>query len=108
MTWPEARPRRRRSCWRRSPAPALSRRGPPTRSRPATRRVKVDTPQLRALKAATHIAPCPTSVAGTEGVPGGLPDMTLPCLGGGRSVDLAGLRGPLLVNFWAQMVRTLP
>lgn len=64
--------------------------------------VKVDTPQLRALKAATHIAPCPTSAAGTEGVPGGLPDMTLPCLGGGRSVDLAGLRGPLLVNFWAQ------
>ncbi len=29
--------------------------------------VKVDTPQLRALKAATHIAPCPTSAAGTRG-----------------------------------------
>jgi thiol-disulfide isomerase/thioredoxin len=27
--------------------------------------------------------------------------VTLPCLGGGRSVDVAGLRGPMVVNFWA-------
>ena len=33
---------------------------------------------------------------------GGLPALTLPCLGGGANVDLAGLRGPLLLNFWAQ------
>jgi thiol-disulfide isomerase/thioredoxin len=62
--------------------------------------VKVDSPQLRALKAATSIEPCP-AVPGTESVPGGLPDETLPCLGGGHSVDLAGLRGPLLLNFWS-------
>ena len=27
---------------------------------------------------------------------GGLPDLTLPCLGGGPDVDLAGLNGPVL------------
>jgi thiol-disulfide isomerase/thioredoxin len=26
--------------------------------------------------------------------------VTVPCLGGGRSVDVAGLRGPMIVNFW--------
>ena len=30
-----------------------------------------------------------------------MPDVTLPCLGGGRAVDVAGLRGPMIVNFWA-------
>ena len=30
-----------------------------------------------------------------------MPGVTLPCLGGGRSVDMAGLRGPTIVNFWA-------
>jgi len=34
-------------------------------------------------------------------VDGGLPDVTLPCLGGGKPVDLAALRGPLVVNLWA-------
>jgi thiol-disulfide isomerase/thioredoxin len=33
-------------------------------------------------------------------VSGGLPAVTLPCLGGGPPVELAGLRGPLLVNVW--------
>ena len=28
--------------------------------------------------------------------------MTLPCLGGGRDVDLARLRGPMVVNLFAQ------
>ncbi len=32
---------------------------------------------------------------------GGLPDLTLPCLGGGPDVDLAGLEGPMVVNLWA-------
>ena len=64
--------------------------------------VRVDTPELRALKAKADIAPCPASSVGTEGSPGSLPDLTLPCLGGGRDVDLAGLRGPLLLNFWSQ------
>jgi thiol-disulfide isomerase/thioredoxin len=32
---------------------------------------------------------------------GGLPQVTLPCLGGGRDVDLSSLRGPMVVNLWA-------
>jgi len=35
-------------------------------------------------------------------VPGGLPDLTLDCLGGDSQVRLAGLRGPMLINLWAQ------
>jgi thiol-disulfide isomerase/thioredoxin len=64
--------------------------------------IKVDTPELQAFKATTDIAPCPKGTSTTSRVDGGLPSMTLPCLGGGRDVDLASLRGPLLVNFWAQ------
>lgn len=63
--------------------------------------VKVDTPELRSLKAAAGIAACPGPETG-QPVDGGLPSLTLPCLGGGRDVDLAGLRGPLVVNFWSQ------
>jgi thiol-disulfide isomerase/thioredoxin len=45
--------------------------------------------------------------AGIENCPagtttaGGLPSITLPCLGGGGSVDLASLKGPLLINAWS-------
>ncbi len=31
----------------------------------------------------------------------GLPELTLPCLGPGGTVDLAELRGPAVVNVWA-------
>jgi thiol-disulfide isomerase/thioredoxin len=68
-------------------------------------RVKVDTPQLRAEKAAAGIENCPRSRPPTRAVDGAqtMPRITLPCLGGGRSVDLAGLTGtPTVVNFWAQ------
>ena len=53
---------------------------------------------LAAAKKAAGIPDCPT----TEAPPasGGLPDVTLECLGGGRSVTLSGLRGPMLVNVW--------
>jgi thiol-disulfide isomerase/thioredoxin len=61
--------------------------------------------QPQAAASGTPIAtePC---LPGTERpVPGGLPDLTLPCFtpAGGRpiTVRLATLRGPLLVNFWA-------
>ncbi len=65
--------------------------------------VRVDTPELRKQKAAAGIDPCPRSSTAVEVVDGGLPDITLPCLGGGRDVRLAGLRGtPLVLNFWAQ------
>ncbi|HEY3560647.1 MAG TPA: TlpA disulfide reductase family protein [Kribbella sp.] len=32
----------------------------------------------------------------------GLPDVSLPCLGSGPDVRLADLRGPLVINVWAQ------
>lgn len=65
--------------------------------------VKVDTPELREQKAAAGIDGCPSSDRRVQPVAGGLPDLTLPCLGGGRDVRLAGLRGtPLVLNFWAQ------
>lgn len=64
--------------------------------------VDVDTPELRAQKAAAGIESCPDASAPTE-APEGLPDVTLPCLGGGPDVNLAGLRGsPMVINFWAQ------
>jgi cytochrome c biogenesis protein CcmG/thiol:disulfide interchange protein DsbE len=45
---------------------------------------------------------CPELPAVAPLARGGLPDLTLPCLGGGRSVDLADLRGtPMVLNVWA-------
>jgi thiol-disulfide isomerase/thioredoxin len=35
-------------------------------------------------------------------VSNGLPDLSLPCLGIGPDIRLADLRGPLLINVWAQ------
>jgi len=61
--------------------------------------VSLDTPALRALKAAAHIQTCPTATAQPTG---DLPKATLPCLGGGASVPLAALRGPMVINVWAQ------
>jgi cytochrome c biogenesis protein CcmG/thiol:disulfide interchange protein DsbE len=60
-------------------------------------------PQLAAAKRAAGIPDCPVSSPTAAPVPGGLPDATLPCLGGGRDVRLAGLRGrPMIINLWAQ------
>jgi thiol-disulfide isomerase/thioredoxin len=66
--------------------------------------VKVDTPALRAQKAAAGIDDCPVTTPREEPArDNGLPDITLPCLGGGRDVHLDGLTGtPAVVNFWAQ------
>ena len=33
-------------------------------------------------------------------VEGGLPELTLPCLGGGPDVELSSLRGPMVINLW--------
>ncbi len=64
--------------------------------------VRIDTPRLRELKADAGIADCPTSDASADSVPGGLPAVTLPCLGGGRDVTLSGLAGrPMVINIWA-------
>lgn len=56
---------------------------------------------LLAARQAAGIADCPAD-SDAPGVAGGLPDLTLECLGGDSSVRLAGLRGPLLINLWAQ------
>lgn len=56
-----------------------------------------DDAQLLQLKQTAGIADCPPAQTDR----GGLPDTTLQCLGGGRAVDLATLKGPVLINFWA-------
>ena len=64
---------------------------------PAGSDVDVDTAKLRELKADAGVEDC-TPGADTDG---GMPDLTLPCLGGGSDVDLAGLEGPMVINLWA-------
>lgn len=64
--------------------------------------VDVDTPELRAAKRSAGIEECPTPTGPAPEAAEPLPDLTLPCLGGGPDVDLAGLRGPLVINLWAQ------
>ncbi|MFN8157707.1 MAG: TlpA disulfide reductase family protein [Candidatus Nanopelagicales bacterium] len=54
------------------------------------------------LVAKADLAPCPASDPSVAPVADGLPDLTLPCLGEGPAVRLAGLRGtPYVVNLWA-------
>ena len=61
------------------------------------------TADLAAMKKAAGIAGCPRSDPDVAALPSGLPDVVLPCLGGGREVRLAGLRGkPMMINVWAQ------
>jgi thiol-disulfide isomerase/thioredoxin len=70
---------------------------------PGKSAVDVGTAKLRQEKAAASIADCPTTTLDAPQRDGGLPAITLPCLGGGRDVDLAGLTGaPTVLNFWAQ------
>lgn len=64
--------------------------------------VDVDTPQLRALKRQAGVETCPRPQQPASAVPGGLPAVELPCLGGGPAVRLDALRGPLVINLWAQ------
>lgn len=67
----------------------------------ASSHVDVDTPALRRQKADAGIDDCVTG-PGDSPVDGGLPAVTLPCLGGGEPVDLSTLRGPLVINLFAQ------
>ena len=60
--------------------------------------VQVGTPDLAAAKAAAGIETC-TPGPGASGS-SALPAVTLACLGGGPSVDLSTLQGPMLLNFW--------
>jgi thiol-disulfide isomerase/thioredoxin len=68
--------------------------------------VDVATPELRRLRDEAGLEPCGSAegaegAAGAAGAEGGLPEITLPCLGGGEDVTLSALRGPLVVNLWA-------
>jgi len=64
--------------------------------------VDVDTPELRAAKEEAGIADCPAPEGPAATAEEPLPEVTLPCLGGGPDVNLAELRGPMVVNLWAQ------
>jgi cytochrome c biogenesis protein CcmG/thiol:disulfide interchange protein DsbE len=56
-------------------------------------------PHRSELVVTAGLDPCPSSVS--VAATGGLPDVTLPCLGTGPAVHLAGLRGkPTVVNIW--------
>ncbi|TDW70879.1 TlpA family protein disulfide reductase [Kribbella pratensis] len=50
---------------------------------------------------ADKLAACP-STPSRPPTTGALPDVTLPCLGSGPDIRLADLRGPLVINVWAQ------
>ncbi|MBM7507918.1 thiol-disulfide isomerase/thioredoxin [Nocardioides salarius] len=65
---------------------------------PGPAQIDVDTPALREAKAEAGIEDCrPGDGAPVEG---GLPELELACFGGGPAVDLATLRGPLVLNAW--------
>ena len=66
---------------------------------PGPAKIDVDTPELREMKADAGVEPCRSGDG--EPVDGGLPEVTLPCFGGGDDVDLSSLRGPMVVNLWA-------
>jgi thiol-disulfide isomerase/thioredoxin len=61
--------------------------------------VTVDSAELREVKERIGMADCAPG-PGEGPVEGGLPDLTLACLGGGQDVNLASLRGPMVLNFW--------
>jgi len=76
---------------------------PPERISPPPAPSPTETYDLPALKRQAGIADCPSSDSDVAVVPSGLPDVVLGCLGGGRDVHLAGLRGrPMMINIWAQ------
>lgn len=56
----------------------------------------VATADMVAMKATSHVEPCPAGRTHDGGLPAG----TLPCLGGGRKIDLSSLKGPLIINFF--------
>jgi thiol-disulfide isomerase/thioredoxin len=64
---------------------------------PGQSNIDVNTPELQKIKRETDVATCAPGDASDAG----LPDLTLPCLGGGPDVDLSTLQGPLIVNLWA-------
>ncbi|MGW1343349.1 TlpA family protein disulfide reductase [Kribbella sp. NPDC002412] len=60
-----------------------------------------DGSQPAATGGAATVSACP-STPSKPPVSNGLPDVSLRCLGEGPDIRLADLRGPLVVNIWAQ------
>ncbi|MFI7060473.1 TlpA family protein disulfide reductase [Kribbella sp. NPDC050124] len=60
-----------------------------------------DSSQPSASGSAAKVAACPATPSKPP-VSNGLPDVSLRCLGDGPDIRLADLRGPLVVNVWAQ------
>ncbi|HEY1135112.1 MAG TPA: TlpA disulfide reductase family protein [Nocardioides sp.] len=61
--------------------------------------IDYDSPELQQARAAAGIEACgPGGRTDGDAV---MPDLVLPCLGGGEAVDLSTFEGPLLVNVWA-------
>lgn len=75
--------------------------GAPDRVVTPVSHVDVDTPALRAQKQQAGIEPCRPGKAPLDD-PAALPKVVLACLGGGPEVNLNELRGPLVINLWAQ------
>ena len=71
--------------------------GAPSLTAPKEKDFPVDTAELVALKQGAGVEACPEP----QTTNGGLPQVVLPCLGGGRSVDLSTLKGPLVINVWS-------
>jgi len=66
----------------------------------ATAKHDSSSPLRASLIAAANLPDCPVAAGGAR-VVGGLPSFTFPCLANGPKVDLAKLRGPLVLNIWA-------
>ncbi len=71
-------------------------------SAPQHSSVSVDSPALRKVKQEAGIADCTAPTAHGPARQDPLPKVTLPCLGGGPDIRLARLRGPMVINLWAQ------
>jgi cytochrome c biogenesis protein CcmG/thiol:disulfide interchange protein DsbE len=69
--------------------------------------IDVASEDLVEMKARAGMLDCPPSPEPDaeeeqpEASPTPLPEITLPCLGGGRDVRLSNLDGPVVLNFWA-------
>lgn len=81
---------------------AISTPTPSTSATPGVTVTNANTAQLTERRQAAGVPDCSVPAAAAP-VAGGLPAVTLPCLGSDRSVTLSALRGrPMLVNLWAQ------
>ena len=88
-----------------SPAAQTSAPAPSGSSAPATSAATDSEQELQTDRKQAGISDCPVS-GDQPARAGGLPDITMDCLGSHRRVRLPGLRGkPMVINIWAQWCR---